>query len=718
MTALIRFLSTHAQVLAILALLSAIYPASFLPRLQTDNAVEVWLPQKSEAYRVYEKFTQRYGSDEFIVIAAETSAPFSPETLELQTRLAQKLRAIAGVDRVWDLPSLCAALWQNTPGWQDKARASAFLRSMILGRDERTVGLFVFLKKMSGPGAQKACVEKIESAAASVNTPDFKTHLAGAPRMSVALDNASQRDSAVFLPLAILVCVVALFAMMRDLPGVVAPMCAVGVSAAWTVGLMVMTGHTLNIVTVVMPTLHFVLGLSNGIRLASRFSSNSLRFSSPQEAIRETLRELIAPLFFMSFTMAVGFLSLLSSELAPIHELGLFSAIGLMIAFLSNILIVPGVLLTLRKFQRANPSTQSSTHWSARTGLYMAQNRWRVLLGSLLLIAVCVLLMPRLKTESNVLNFFPVDSSVARDYRFVGERLSGFYSVEVDIQCAPDDTYEAIEAMKRLERAVAKEPGVVRVDHMGRTSEISKLLKTVSETAADSPFSGLADRFFSEGDDKNSMRMCVLVNVMGSAQFYPLIHSIEIHAKNLLPANVTFYTTGIVPLLNDAQNALIHTQVQSFAIAFGIIVGMMGLLFWSVRAALVSILPNLLPILLTFAYMAVRNIPLDTATVMIASVAVGISVDNTIYFLARYREEKRAGHDSNTAIENTFNTIGTPIIFTSLVAAAGFSILAFANFGPIVYFGILTSATMLTALLTALFLTPACVRLFHLWEKK
>jgi predicted RND superfamily exporter protein len=713
-----RFLAAHARLIAVLTLLSAIYPASFLPRLLTDNSVEVWLPQKSPAYRRYQEFTKRYGSDEFIVIAAETDNPFSDESLAIQKRLAAKIRAIPGVDRVWDLASLSNALWPNAPDWKEKARHSAFLHNMILASDENTVGMFVFLQELRGPGSQKACVQRIEAAAHEANAAAFTTHLAGAPRMTAALDDASQHDSKLFLPLAILICVLALSVMMRDFPSVIAPMCAVTASAVWTVGLMVMTGHALNIVTVVMPTLHFVLGLSNRIRLASRFSSNLSRLGDSTDAIRETLNELMAPLFFMSFTMAVGFLSLLSSDLAPIYELGLFSAVGLMIAFLSNVLIVPGVLLALRRTGRRRDTDESTQHWSARTGLLMARRRWTVLGVTLMIIAGCALLMPRLHTESNVLKFFPMDSSVSRDYRFIGDRLSGFYSIELDIQCAQDDAYDLIEAMKKLEHVISKVSGVVRVDHMGRTAEISKLLTNNADNGQQSPFSGLTERFYAEEDGHVSMRMCVLVNVIGSAEFHPLVHSIETDAKELLPSTATWYLTGIVPLLTDSQTALIQTQVQSFSIAFGIIVTMMGLLFWSIRAAIVSILPNLVPILITFAIMAIRNIPLDTATVMIASVAVGISVDNTIYFLARYKAEKRAGHDSDLAISNTFNVIGTPIIFTSIVAAAGFSILAFANFGPIVYFGVLTGVTMLTSLLTALFLTPACVRLIHLWDEK
>ena len=716
MSRLIAFMARHCRAIALAALLSAAIPAMYLPKLQIDNSIEVWLPRKSEAYSRYREFQKQYGSDEFIVVAAETEDPFSPETLELQRKLAAALSGIEGVDKVWDLPSLARALWHGKPGWEDQARKTAFLRTLVLGRDDKTAGMFIWLKTLHGPVARRNTVEAIEAAVRAVSRDGFKTHLAGAPRMNVALDRASARDSALFLPLAIAVCVLTLALMLRNIGGVIAPMCAVGTSAAWTVGLMVMTGHTLNVVTTVMPTLHFVLGLSNGIRLASRFEANMARPGNDGEAVRVTLHDLILPLFFMSFTMAVGFLSLLSSDLEPVVDLGVFSAAGLMIAFLSNILIVPGVLSVFHR-KTHGAAAAAGKHWSSATGLAVSRRRWTAVGCAAALLVASGIVIPRVQAESNVLKFFPAGSEIARDYAFIGEHLSGFYTVELDIHCNEDQAYDTIDAMKRLERKLLSVPGVVRVDHIGKMDELAKLLaQKSSEPSGESPFSGLSERFYYEADGQVAMRLCVLVNTMGSSQFYPLLASIDKYAKETLPAASKFYITGIVSLLNDAQRALVETQIKSFASAFGIIILMIGVLFRSLRAALASVLPNLLPIALTFAGMAICRVPLDAATVMIASVAIGIAVDNTIYFLARYRDETRAGKDPAAAIEATFNTIGSPIVFTSVVAAAGFGILAFAGFQPIVYFGILTGVTMLTALAGALFLTPACVQIFRVWE--
>ena len=715
MDKLCALLSRHCRLVAILSLASVVVPALYLPRLQIDNSIEVWLPHGSAEFKRYQSFLKKYGSDEFVIVAAKVADPFAQETIEKQRKLAERLRKIEEADKVWDMPGLSDELWRGAPGWQDEARKSPFLRNLVLGTNGKTIGIFVWLKNLHGPQARKIAIEKIQAAVLDVAGPDFETHLAGAPRMNVALDSASAHDAAIFMPLAIGICVLTLVFMLRSLAGVAAPMCAVGVSAAWTVGLMVMTGHSLNVVTTVMPTLHFVLGLSNGIRLASRYRANLDATKVAEIAVRGTLRELLIPLLFMSLTMAIGFLSLLSSDLEPIKELGLFSAAGLMIAFLSNILIVPGVLLMLMPAARklkAGSEYAGKRHWSVGPAVGSARRPWTAIAAASLVLTACVAVLPRLKTESNVLKFFPDDSDVARDYAFIGENLTGFYTVELDVRCEEGAAaYETLDGIRRLDKDLRGQPGIVRIDHVGKTDDLPK------SAGGGALLAGLTDRFQHQDGSTVSFRVCILVNAMGSAEFYPLLESIRYSAERQIPLSAQWDLTGVVALLNDAQRSLIDTQIKSFASAFGVVVLMMALLFRSLRAALASILPNLLPIMLTFACMALFRIHLDSATVMIASVAIGIAVDNTIYFLARYRGEMRGGKDAPEAVAAAFESIGDPIAYTSIVAAAGFAILAFAQFRPLIYFGVLTALTMLTALCGTILIAPACVRALKVWER-
>jgi predicted RND superfamily exporter protein len=309
-----------------------------------------------------------------------------------------------------------------------------------------------------------------------------------------------------------------------------------------------------------------------------------------------------------------------------------------------------------------------------------------------------------------VLKFFPEDSTVARDYAFIGRNLTGFYTVELDVHGDESLSSDMLDSIKLLDRDLRGTPSVVRVDHLGNASQIPKT------AGGGTLLKGLTERFYREDEKEVSYRVCVLVNAMGSTEFYPLLERIRAGAERRLPQGAKYDLTGVVSLLNDAQGALIKTQIESFASAFAIIVLMIGLLFRSPRSALASILPNLLPIALTFATMALCAIRLDAATVMIASVAIGIAVDNTIYFLAVYRVEARAGKKALEAVEATFASIGEPIFYTSIVAAAGFGILACAQFRPLIYFGVLTALTMITAMAGTILLAPACTRAFKAWK--
>ena len=717
MNSIANWIARWRNTLLLVALISAILPACYLPKVQIDNSFEVWLPRNRTEFNRYQEFLKKYGSDEFVVVAMDLDDPFQDQALKYQEHLSLALEALPHVDRVWSLPALAHALYPAGSDWKEKARIHPFLKNLVLGPDGKTAGIFIWFKDMKGAVARRSTMAAVYDTVKANRMPGVETHLAGAPWMNATLDRVSAHDSAIFLPLAITICVVSLVLLLRSMAGVLAAMCAVGVSATWTVGLMVMTGHALNAVTSVMPTLHFVLGLSNGIRLVSRYQDHLLRTDDRALAMERTLRELLLPLLFMSITMVVGFLSLLSSELIPVSELGVFSAVGLLIAFFSNAMIVPGLLTWLPVKPRGGAIVEGHTqHWSSRTGTAVARHPVLVLVISLILLAGSAFLLPQIKTESNVLKFFPDESELAQDYAFIGKRLTGFYSIELDIRCSPELGYRVLDQIKKFDKEASQWPHVVRVDHIGKTDLLPKQV-TAQPGGGSGIFQGLADRFYSETDTDVSFRVCLLVNAMGSQEYYPLLSKTREQLKKLMPDGAVWELTGVISLLNDAQNELVDTQLRSFATAFGIIIAMMALLFFSVRAALASILPNLLPIFLTFGWMVLFHINLDAATVMIASVAIGIAVDNTIYFLARYRDERSLAPDRISALGATFNSIGAPIVFTSIVASAGFGILAFAQFQPLVYFGILTAITMMTALAGSLFLAPVCVYFSRVWEK-
>jgi predicted RND superfamily exporter protein len=707
--------------IAVICLCSAALPIYWLRHARIDNSIEVWTGTRGAAHRAYQQFLEKYGNEEFVVIAGAAQDPLSEEALAFQSALSARLRQIAQVDGVLDINQAAAAFRKYRPDdWKHLLQDNGLFRNLLLGADGHTFGVVAWLRRIDDPPVRKAVVEQIESAAAEVAGGTMSVHLAGTPLMNVALDRGSQEASRRILPAALVVSLLILAVVLRRVCGVIAVMAAVGVTTLWTVGLMAWAGRTFNMVTITLPSLLTVLSLSAGLHIVLRLQSLLADRGDRRTAVRQTLREVLPAIFLANVTTALGFGSLLTSDMQPVIDFGLFAALGMMLSFFFNAAVVPGLLAWLPAGQitvRTRP-----THWTARVGRAVAARKSWFLISSLVVLGVSLLLTAGLHTESNVLKFFPPDAKISRDYRFVAERLTGLYTIELD---ATTETKNASALLKQIEQLGTELAGRPEVAHVIHYKSIATALDPIGQSvlvatagAAENPLKLLARKYRHTENGRTSLRMSILVRAMAGTDFYALMDFARQQAAQRLAPSATYTLTGVVPLLNAAQRSLIITQVRSFATAALSVLVLIGLFFWSWRVFLAAALPNLLPTVVLFAAMAVLDIPLDAATVMIAGVGIGIAVDDTFHFFSRYRELRQAGQDSPTAIYGSFRTAGRGILFASLVATAGFAILLLAQFKPIQYFGLLAGVTMLTASAADFLVLPACVACVNLWERR
>lgn len=710
----------HCRWLTIVCLCSVALPAYWLRDARVDNSIEVWIGARSEEYRTYRRFLDKYGNEEFIVVAAEAEDPLSEAALGLQEELAERLRQIDGVDGVLDVSKAASLFARRAEDWKDLLHNNVLFRNLLLGEDGRTFGLIVWLSRMASPAQRKLVVETIESAVAETTLGRQTVHLAGTPLLNVALDRGSQNASRRFLPVALVVSVVILVAMLRRVSGVVAVICAVGVSTVWTIGLMVLAGKTFNMVTVTLPSLLVVLSLSGGIHITARFQSLLAGAGERKTALEAALGETLPPVLLSNVTTATGFGSLMISDMRPVVDFGQFAAVGMLASFAFNAMVVPGVLSWLHA-ERITVSPMRP-HWTIAIGRGVVARRVGVLAGALAVAAVSVLLMKQIRVESNVLKFFPEDSPVSQDYRFVADRLTGLYTIELDASAESSQGSTLLKEIERLGTQLLARPEVAQVIHY---RNIATCLDAVprpafASTAPDSenPLRPMQRRYLHTEDGQLSSRLSILVRAMASTDFYTLTDFADTQAGQIIRPPATYTLTGVVPLLNAAQRSLVTTQVRSFAIAASVVLVLIGLFLWSIRAVAAALLPNLLPIFCLFTAMVLLGIPLDAATVMIAGVAIGIAADDTIHFLSCFRRERQSGADSAGAIARTFEKAGAAITFTSVVAAAGFVILLLAEFKPIQYFGLLAGLTMITAWIGDVFVLPACVTTVRLWDRE
>jgi hypothetical protein len=216
-------------------------------------------------------------------------------------------------------------------------------------------------------------------------------------------------------PIACCLSVIVLVLLLRSVPASAACLAGAAATVLWTIALMVLAGLTLNLVSVVLPALLVVLSISPGIHLASRYQAHPLAGERPTEAMQDVLSELLIPITLTTVTTLIGFASLMVTDMEPVFEVGLFAAIGMLLALAFNIIMVPGLLMLLR-VRRVAAAATTRRHWTAKLGGLSASHCRAVAVVSLVLGIGLVALLPRIRTESNVLNLLPADSKVAKDY--------------------------------------------------------------------------------------------------------------------------------------------------------------------------------------------------------------------------------------------------------------------------------------------------------------
>jgi hypothetical protein len=404
--------------------------------------------------------------------------------------------------------------------------------------------------------------------------------------------------------------------------------------------------------------------------------------------------------------------------MSPVRELGAFAALGLLASVAVNLTIGPALL------RRVRPRAPDPARAFARPGA-LARVPFRhptaVLVGSAVLAVAALAGVGRIRIDSNPLAFLPDDARVVRDYEAVARELTGYYALEVMVDVPGGWQRPAAWAeIERIEAALATQPGVARV-----VSPLD-LLRQLQHWQGDDPdawglppdeatarallrdygFLVAAEGFPLVAEAGEVVRVAALVNVMPSSEFEPIERAAR-DAVAALPPPFAGAVTGVVSRLVEAQLGLVRTQLRSFGLAFATIFVGLWVGLRSFRLACLSVPPNLLPIAVALGAMGIAGIALDAATVMMASVALGIAVDDTVHVVSAYGEER--AREPVGAVERAVARVGPAMVTTTAAACIGFLALQLSDFLPIRWFGLLSALAVAVALLADAWLVPACL---------
>ena len=580
--------------------------------------------------------------------------------------------------------------------------------------------------------------------------------LGGLPYIRVWVAQQFKADQVILVPLSLLVCLFILFVSFRWLPGVVFPAMAVIVSATLIVGSMAWAGESLNIINQVVPLLIIVIGISDSIHLVSRFREEMRHRGDSVVASQKTLQRMAVACFLTSLTTAVGFISLGISRTELVRRFGITAAVGVLFAYLVTIHLLPALLSWTKA--RPRPEKKAKTGGWLENGLEFGiravlKRPWKVLAVSGVVFTLAVYVASLVNVDSRLTETFREGDAVWESTNLVQEELDGVLPLEMSFSSERYNRFIdpiVINAIHELDLWILEQPGVLSATAFSDFLHQARVIYHDDPTLRDQPFESSGEiaqlaTMLEGGDpspidpyvtlDRRQTRLNIKLADVGTNRTRELGQEIEARANLIFSEidDVSMVLTGNAHVASAGVTSLVNDMLGSLFMAFGIIFVLMTLLFRSPRMGLLSVPPNIIPLVLTMAYMTIAGINLNTATVVTFAISLGLAVDHTIHMMARFGEEIQEGATKrwpkgdngevpskaiglDDAVVAAARGTGRAIVVTTVTLCAGMLVLLLSSFVPVRQFATLLGITAMSCLLGNLVILPALLKVG--WKPK
>ncbi|MHB1144341.1 MAG: efflux RND transporter permease subunit [Thiobacillus sp.] len=731
-----------------LAILLGLQLASlpFLLNIHFNNAGDIYSPADAPIIQLRESLFREFPSDEALIALFEGDKLFGPDFLGALDRVAKKMEAHASVDRVLTLTTIehidatddgfavsllvdPEDLAARTPAeWKARVLDDEFAPGTLVSKDGKAVALVVRPKVLKESLARRDIAIALDAAIRAEKLDATQTATAGTVAQTVEELRSLWRDSAIFIPLTVVIGLVLMWWVVGRVRPMIIGGLAMGTVVAVSVAGIVASGQPYTPITAMIPTLMAAYTTATLLHLYAAIQRGRIALLSRPQRIARALSETFVPGLFNVLTTGAGLLSLLWVDIPPVQTFGLSGAIGTLMVFLVVFILVPPILLKwdTPRWPRRRSGLSHARHIAAAVAVFSLRNARAVLIGTLLLVLAAIPLAMQLKVESNLIKFFAPDHSISRSTDRVEARLSGVTTMEVVLtgeardslknpatlaqikafqtwleqQPEIDRSFSLVEVIEEMNRAFS---GEGLVDNALPTSR--KLVEQLLLIYDGKDLYELVNREFQRG------RIALNLNVHGANEIGKVIERIEAHLRAQPIQGIHAEMAGWGRLFSDQEDRIVEGQIKSFASAFLQILLLMALLFRSFRGALICLVPNLAPLFFIFVVMGSTGIALDVATVLIAGVILGITVDDTIHLYHGYLHRIQRGVSPVFAIIRSVEASGRAVIAISIVLIAQFSLLGLSDFRPTANFGMLCAVGLFAGQLFELLLMPALLGL-------
>lgn len=715
-------------------------------RLEIDPSLEDLLPLDDAERRYLERIEGIFGRTEAVVAAVYFDDAFAPASLDAVARMTERLESRPWVYRVWSLasaPSLHGDgdsfdLGRVAGGRTGEEEARALRRSVLsnplyadtlVADGGAATALVVYLQPSyeDTPGSAAAVAEIRDVLHAEAGSAEVR--LSGPPVVKAATGEALVNELSRMLPAIFVLVAVFLAAAFRSVRGVLLPLVTIGVALTWTLAVMVVSGRSLNLITAIVPPVVVVIGLAYGLHFLSAY----YRVGHGEDGIRKTLADITLPLLMTGATTAAGFLALSLSPLQPIREFAWLSALGVLFMVALSLTLLPAMLAVFGCRKMDGPlALRWFTAFAERLGRFNLRHRRLVLGAGLALLAVAAAGSLNIRVGTDYIQGFAADHPVRADFQRIGADFGGATPLSVVLESPIENTF----ARPDMLRAVADfQDWLEAQPEVGAVTSLVDYVRVLNRAlrGGDAPLAIPDDQsaikqllLFGGGESLEELadgslsmvHLKVRATVSDSAAIGALVERTRARMEGL-PAPVTGRMTGTPVLMSNAVDEIAGGQLLTIGAALLVVFLLLSALFTSFRVGAITLLPNLLPVMAYFGALGFAGITLNPTTSLIACIVLGIAVDDTLYYFARFNRDAQDLASEEKATQSALRTVIRPVTYTSLALIAGFLLMTTSELQNQVQFGALAAFTVGVAWLTDVTFTPALasrVCIVTLWD--
>jgi hydrophobe/amphiphile efflux-3 (HAE3) family protein len=713
-----------------------------LPRLSFQTTVYDLIIEDLPEARNYEDFRTIFGSDEIIRVVIKAEDVLEVSTFAKISQLSDQFGQIPGVRRILSLPEVKKSVDTGSKWSLDQFSAMlAPLKLMernLISSDRKTTIITLVLSREADKAAVIASVEDQIAIAGK----DLALYQTGIPLVSEALADYTKKDFFYLTPITLAVIAFLLVGLFRNMQSVLLPIGCVVLSIGWTFGLMAWVGVPVTMLTIIVPVFLIAVGTAYCLHVCSDYLEQSRNTEVAGTVVRATYHHVAFPVTLAVLTTMIGIGSLAINKIPAIREFALFACFGMLSLLIIVLTFFPAILTLVSVPGRRTTHQRLLDTFIDRILKWIVTLNLRhqkVSLSAIgALAAVCLVGVFFIQVETNPVSFFKQGSSVRHHFHDIYTDMSGSFPVNVYLEAQGEDYFEEpanLSHITRMQAFLDQLPGVDKTislvdylklvnyaannfnaDYYALPSDVYEMRYLLNHfkmlLGAD-----LLRRFLSS--DHSRVNLLMLTHISSSSDFLETQSKVLDYARSELDSTLKVDVTGLGMVIAASSHLLTTGQIKSLSVSLILIFAVMLTLFLSSRVGLIALLPNLFPIVVNFGIMGLFGVRLSVATSLIASVAIGLAVDDTIHYLVRYNSEFKKDLDKDRAMRDTVLHVGRPILFTSLTISLGFAVLIFSSFQPTVIFGFLMVITMMAALVGDLILLPAMmmhVELVTAWD--